>query len=82
MKAVNFENQNMEGEMKDEDKIDIYKRYDITCPYCGKKQQACLSIFQKYGLDDEGRGNCLDCKKPMSLVFDYETETMTAKAVN
>lgn len=68
--------------MKDGDKIDIHKRYDIMCPYCGKKQQACLSILQTWGLADGGRGNCLDCKKTMSLVFDYETETMTAKAVN
>lgn len=68
--------------MKDGDVIDINKRYEIICPHCGKVQQACLSIFHTWGAADGGRGTCLDCKKNMRLVFDYETEEMTAKAVN
>lgn len=65
--------------MKNGDVIDINKRYEIICPYCGKVQYACLSILHTWGIADGGRGNCSDCKKTMTLVFDYDAETMTAK---
>ena len=43
-------------------------------------QYACLSIAHTCGIADGGRGICLECKKVMTLVFDYEAEAMTAKA--
>ena len=71
----------LKGEgLKNGDAINVNKRYRITCPYCGKTQYACLSIAHTWGIADGGRGICLECKKVMTLVFDYEAEAMTAKA--
>lgn len=70
----------LKGEdMKSGDVIDVNKRYRITCPYCGKIQYTCLSIAHMWGIANGGRGICLECKKAMTLVFDYEAELMTAK---
>ena len=66
--------------MKNVDVIDVNKRYEITCPYCGKVQYACLSILHTWGVADGGQGACSKCKKAMTLVFNYEAEIMTAKA--
>ena len=65
--------------MKAGDLIDINRGYEVICPYCGKVQYVCLSILHTWGVADGGRGTCLGCKKTMALVFNYETETMTAK---
>lgn len=65
--------------MKTGDVIDIKRRYKIICPHCGKVQYACLSILHTCGVADGGRGTCLNCKKNMTLVFDYDSEMMTAK---
>jgi len=65
--------------MKDGDVIDLKKRYEIICPYCGKTQYACISILHTWGIADGGHGTCLDCKRSMRLIFDYKAETMTAE---
>ena len=65
--------------MKNGDVIDVNKRYEITCRYCGKVQYACLSILHTWGIAEGGRGKCQNCKKIMTLVFDYDAEEMTAK---
>ena len=57
---------------------DSRKRYKIICPYCGKVQYACKSIFHEMGIYDAGHGGCLDCKKPMRLVYNPETDKMQA----
>ena len=58
---------------------DNKKRYEITCPDCGKTQYACKSIAHELGLSDVGHGVCLFCKCLMHLVFNEESDTMTAK---
>lgn len=58
---------------------DKRKRYEIICPYCGKVQYACKSIFHEMGIYDAGYGGCLDCKEPMKLIYNTESDTMTAK---
>lgn len=65
--------------MKSGDIMDTSKRHKVICPYCGKVQYACLSILHTWGIANGGRGTCLSCKKTMTLEFDYEAETMTAK---
>ncbi len=57
---------------------DSRKRYKIICPYCGRVQYACKSIFHEMGIYDAGHGSCLDCKKPMGLAYNPETDTMQA----
>lgn len=56
--------------MKAGDVIDINKRYEISCPHCGKVQYACLSIIHTWGVADGGHGSCMDCKESMRLVFE------------
>lgn len=63
----------LENEEEDEE------RYEITCPHCGNVQYACKSILHELGISKGGYGSCLKCNKPMKLVFDYESETMTAQ---
>ena len=58
---------------------DTRKRYEITCPYCGKLQYACKSIFHEMGIEDGGRGTCLECKKVMRLIFCNEKQEMRAE---
>lgn len=57
---------------------DNRKRYEITCPHCGKIQYACKSIFHEMGAYDAGRGRCLGCGEPMRLQYDPKTDTMEA----
>lgn len=57
---------------------DTRKRYAITCPYCGKIQYACKSIFHEMGIKDGGHGKCLCCGKHMRLIFDEELQEMKA----
>lgn len=54
------------------------KRYDITCPSCNHRMQATRSIAQHMGMLDFGRGKCLDCGLVMKLVYNPNTDTMTA----
>lgn len=55
------------------------KRYKITCPYCGKVQYACKSVFHEMGIADGGHGTCCECKKPMHLIFNEELQSMKAE---
>ena len=57
---------------------DTRQRYEITCPYCGKVQYACKSIFHELGVDDGGNGTCLECKGTMRLIFNEKEQTMKA----
>lgn len=54
------------------------KRYKIICPYCGKVQYACKSIFRETGNYDLGHGTCIKCDGMMRLVYDPEYDTMEA----
>lgn len=58
---------------------DTRKRYEITCPYCGKVQYVCKSIFHKMGVENGGYGKCLECKKIMCLIFNQKTQEMKAE---
>lgn len=58
---------------------DNRKRYKIICPYCGKVQYACKSIMHEWGIEDAGHGGCLDCKGFMKLLYNAESDTMTAE---
>ena len=55
------------------------KRYEITCPYCGKVQYACKPIFHGLGVADAGHGTCLGCKGAMRLVFSERLQAMKAE---
>lgn len=68
--------------MKDGDKIDTEKRYEITCPHCGEKQYVCLSILQTMGVSDGGVVICLNCKELMRSIFDYDAEKMIIKSLH
>lgn len=57
---------------------DSRKRYKIICPYCGRVQYACKSIFHEMGLYDAGHGTCLECKGSMRLEYNPEADTMQA----
>ena len=57
---------------------DNRKRYEITCPRCGKIQYACKSIFHEMGMYDTGHGRCLGCREHMRLQYDPKTDTMEA----
>ena len=57
---------------------DNRKRYEITCPHCGKIQYACKSIAHKMGIYDLGIGNCLECENSMRLQYDPKTDSMEA----
>ena len=57
---------------------DERKRYEITCPYCGKVQYACKSILHEMGIEDGGRGKCLSCGGAMCLIFNEELQEMKA----
>ena len=57
---------------------DKRKRYRITCPYCGKVQYACKSLFHEMGIEDAGHGTCLDCGGFMKLIYDRSADEMTA----
>lgn len=57
---------------------DNRKRYKINCPYCGKEQYACKSIMHEWGIQDAGHGTCLECNEFMKLIYNAETDTMTA----
>ena len=58
---------------------DARKRYQIICPYCGKTQYACKSIFHEMGMENGGRGICLECGKAMRLIFNQEVQEMKAE---
>lgn len=58
---------------------DTRKRYKIVCPYCGKVQYACKSIFHEWGMADGGHGTCLECKESMRLIFNEEEQAMRAE---
>lgn len=58
---------------------DARKRYEITCPYCGKVQYACKSIFHEWGIADGGHGTCLECKEFMRLIFNEKEQVMKAE---
>ena len=58
---------------------DTRKRYEITCPYCGKVQYACKSIFHVWGIADGGHGICLECKGFMRLIFNEKEQAMKAE---
>ncbi len=58
---------------------DNRKRYKIICPYCGKVQYACKSIMHELGIEDAGHGGCLECKGFMKLLYNAESDTMTAE---
>lgn len=58
---------------------DNRKRYKIFCPYCGKEQYACKSIAHELGMSNAGHGTCLDCKGFMRLIFNEESQEMTAE---
>ena len=47
---------------------DMRKRYEITCPYCGRVQYACRSTFHEWGVADGGHGICLGCRKDRKSV--------------
>lgn len=64
--------------LEDEEEDDR-KRYEITCPHCGNVQYACKSILHELGISKGGYGSCWECGKRMRLVFDYESDTMTAQ---
>lgn len=57
------------------------KRYDITCPYCGRQCYATRSIFHLMGLQDYGRGICIYCNKTMRLKYNIEKDTMTTEVI-
>ena len=59
--------------------VDKRKRYEIICPYCGNVQYACKSILHEMGIEDGGRGKCLDCGKHMRLIFDGESQNMRSE---
>ena len=61
------------------EKGDMSKRYEIICPYCGKVQYACKSIFHEWGVADGGHGCCLGCRKAMRLVFSERLQAMKAE---
>ena len=54
------------------------KRYDITCPHCGKQCYATRSILHLMGMEDGGRGICIYCNEVMKLVYNIEQDKMTA----
>lgn len=58
---------------------DMRKRYEITCPYCGRVQYACRSTFHEWGVADGGHGICLGCRKAMRLVFSERSQAMKAE---
>lgn len=66
----------LESEEEDEDDR---KRYEIICPHCGEMQYVCKSILHELGVSRGGYASCLKCGGKMNLVFDYGSETMTAK---
>ena len=43
------------------------KRYPMTCCVCGKEQYVEPSIFMVGFGTNQGAGNCLKCKEPLSL---------------
>lgn len=55
---------------------DTRKRYEITCPHCGKVQYACKSLFHELGVADGGYGRCLNCEEAMRLIFNEEIQAM------
>ncbi|MCX4351740.1 MAG: hypothetical protein OSJ60_08885 [Lachnospiraceae bacterium] len=55
------------------------KRYKIICPYCGRTQYACKSIFHEMGVADGGHGTCLECKEHMRLIFNEKEQLMKAE---
>ena len=57
---------------------DNRKRYEITCPHCGKIQYVCKSIAHEMGIYNLGRGSCLECKNIMRLQYDPKADTMEA----
>ncbi len=60
-------------------KGDMSKRYKIICPYCGKVQYACKSVFHELGVEAGGYGRCLGCRKAMRLVFSERLQAMKAE---
>jgi hypothetical protein len=58
---------------------DNRKRYKIICPYCGRVQYACKSIFHEMGVYDAGHGICLRCDGSMRLKYNPEADAMQAK---
>ncbi|MGN1222317.1 MAG: hypothetical protein ACI4TT_03690 [Christensenellales bacterium] len=55
------------------------RKYNITCPYCGKKQSCYPSIFHRMGLCDMGSGNCSNCNKHMQIIYDIKTYSMNTR---
>lgn len=60
-------------------KIEQGKRYDITCPECGKEMLCCASDCQMTGHYAMGHGYCPNCGTAMRITYQPETGTMVAK---
>lgn len=58
---------------------DKWKRYQITCPYCGKVQYACKSFLHELEVEDAGHGTCLDCGGFMKIIYNQLADTMKAE---
>lgn len=58
---------------------DTRKRYEITCPHCGKIQYACKSILHEWGIAEGGHGTCLECKGLMRLILHEKEQIMRAE---
>lgn len=68
-----------EQDMNSEAKDNLQKRYEITCPKCGKILYAERSIFHLLGMTDLGSGSCTDCHTLMRIKYDHDAQTMTAE---
>lgn len=55
------------------------KLYKVECCNCKKTIYATKSIFHEMGMFDLGKGKCCHCNTDLKLIYNPETDSMTAK---